>query len=111
MAMWRYWSDGSYPDDCRFLLRTLGYDRQEVYRPKTASWEDLPQNNGPNWPRTLLRMKAEVTGDYEPVPPDELDEYIAGYRRWSGFTGPFQSRSFLRGDGSADDEVFTREDD
>jgi hypothetical protein len=52
MTEWRYWSDGSYPDDCRWLFRTSGYDRQQAYRPHTDSWEDIPQDNGPNWPRT-----------------------------------------------------------
>jgi hypothetical protein len=107
MTEWRYWSDGSYPGDCRWLFRTSGYDRQQAYRPHTDSWEDIPQDNGPNWPRTLLRMKAEVTGDYLPVPAAELDEWIAGYRRYRGLRGPFRSRSPVRSDGGTGGELDT----
>jgi hypothetical protein len=93
MSAWRYWSDGSYPGDCRWLFRTAGSDRQQAYRPHTASWENIPQNNGLDWPMTLLRRAVEATGDYDGVPVDELDEWIAGNRQFCGVDGPFQSMS------------------
>jgi hypothetical protein len=91
MTEWRYWSDGSYLDDCRGLYRTRGETEQQAYRASTDSWEDIPQDNGPNWPRTLIALRAYATGDLDVVPVAELDEWVAGNRRFRGVTGPFRS--------------------